>query len=674
MSFASKVLYTGDGSTASYNVPMPYISRTHINVYVDQILQLDPMSYTWSNTSTIQFAASSVPGDGSAIEIRRSTSPTNTLVDFANGSVLSEQELDAAYLHNFYLSQEYADSFNETINNALVNVATGAGIVETETDAVIAALVNEMVSDAAAANLQARITDIDDNAEAIITLGEGIQVQLNTLASGVAATVFIQDGEPVPGVDGVVDPIPEGSRWYDSDDNNAPYIYQSSAWVDINDPRIGNAVADITVLQSETGDNAAAIVAETLARTNADSALASSLTLLGAQNGGGTAFVLDLATTFVGASESLATRLSTISAGIDDNAAEVIVNAAAVAAVEGDVTTLYAKYGVTLNVNGYITGFAQNNDGTTGSFVILADKFAVVDPSGDPAEPEYSPFSISGGKIVMTGDVEVNGSLLVNGSVVGAALVAGTIGTTQIGANAITATQINADAVTADKILANAVTATKINVTNLAAVSADLGDITAGTITMDTSGYIQGGQTAYNTGTGFFLGYDTDAYKFSIGDSSSNYLTWDGTTLSIQGDFVVGDYIVSTNVMLSAPTEQTSSNRFGWTEKKAFTIDRDGDVRIQAEVRHASGTVGTTTARWRIMINGVQDGSDRDIVWTTYTTDSQDITVSAGDEITVDIIAADNGVGAGSLTVYIKDVEVRGEVLITATGGTVDTD
>lgn len=65
-----------------------------------------------------------------------------------------------------------------------------------------------------------------------------------------------------------------------------------------------------------------------------------------------------------------------------------------------------------------------------------------------------------------------------------------------------------------------------------------LGTVTAGAFVCSTSGYLRGGQTAYNTGTGFFLGYDTDAYKFSIGDASSNYVTWDGSTLEISGNFI----------------------------------------------------------------------------------------------------------------------------------------
>lgn len=42
----------------------------------------------------------------------------------------------------------------------------------------------------------------------------------------------------------------------------------------------------------------------------------------------------------------------------------------------------------------------------------------------------------------------------------------------------------------------------------LSAASGTLGVITSGMITLDTSGYIRGGQTAFKTGDGFFFGYD----------------------------------------------------------------------------------------------------------------------------------------------------------------------
>ncbi len=69
-----------------------------------------------------------------------------------------------------------------------------------------------------------------------------------------------------------------------------------------------------------------------------------------------------------------------------------------------------------------------------------------------------------------------------------------------------------------------------LKVGNLSALT-----VNTGTLTVDTAGHIKGGQTAYNTGTGFWLGYDSGAYKFSLG-SSTNNIKWTGTGLSISGD------------------------------------------------------------------------------------------------------------------------------------------
>lgn len=67
----------------------------------------------------------------------------------------------------------------------------------------------------------------------------------------------------------------------------------------------------------------------------------------------------------------------------------------------------------------------------------------------------------------------------------------------------------------------------------------DSGDVLA-QLTLSSRAHIKGGQTAYNTGSGFFLGWETTTYKFSIGDGASNYMTWDGTTLSIGGTISAG--------------------------------------------------------------------------------------------------------------------------------------
>lgn len=62
-----------------------------------------------------------------------------------------------------------------------------------------------------------------------------------------------------------------------------------------------------------------------------------------------------------------------------------------------------------------------------------------------------------------------------------------------------------------------------------------------GKLTVSTDGHIKGGQTDYDTGTGFFLGWSTSgtsAYKFSIGNPTSSAtgssLTWDGTNFKLK--------------------------------------------------------------------------------------------------------------------------------------------
>jgi hypothetical protein len=158
---------------------------------------------------------------------------------------------------------------------------------------------------------------------------EILESQIYSLAGEIVGTVFVQDDEPVPGVAGIPDPIPDNSRWYDSNDDNHPYIWYDSgsghSWHDLRDPRIGqNAAAidalevtvndaemgiaanasaisvldatvsnqgdtlvaqasQITILTADVGDNASTIVTEQQARADGDAALASEVTLLEAK-------------------------------------------------------------------------------------------------------------------------------------------------------------------------------------------------------------------------------------------------------------------------------------------------------------------------------------------------------------------------------------------------------
>ena len=129
--------------------------------------------------------------------------------------------------------------------------------------------------------------------------------------------------------------------------------------------------------------------------------------------------------------------------------------------------------------------------------------------------------------------------------------------------------------------------------------------ITSGGITLSSGGVIKGGQTAFNTGTGFFLGYESAAYKFSIG-SSGNYLTWDGSTLTVKGSLVVGNTTLSESNTLNS-NQSASDITTGTLDASTITV-----TNLSAD----SITAGTLNAN-RINIDGVTldvDGSGQLII------------------------------------------------------------
>lgn len=60
-----------------------------------------------------------------------------------------------------------------------------------------------------------------------------------------------------------------------------------------------------------------------------------------------------------------------------------------------------------------------------------------------------------------------------------------------------------------------------------------------GSLSLSTGGYINSGQTAYNTGVGYWLEYNNGTPRISIGNPAGNNLTWDGTNLNVTGSITV---------------------------------------------------------------------------------------------------------------------------------------
>jgi hypothetical protein len=100
----AKDTYTADGSTQSFAVTFPFISRDHVSVTADG----STATFTWVNNGQITITSPAALTT-EAIIIKRSTSPTALLVDFVDGANLTEADLDLLATQMFYLAQENID-------------------------------------------------------------------------------------------------------------------------------------------------------------------------------------------------------------------------------------------------------------------------------------------------------------------------------------------------------------------------------------------------------------------------------------------------------------------------------------------------------------------------------------------------------------------------------------
>ncbi|PXA91174.1 hypothetical protein DMC25_06370 [Caulobacter sp. D4A] len=206
------------------------------------------------------------------------------------------------------------------------------------------------------------------------------------------------------------------------------------------------------------GELSAAVQNEATVRAGQDGVFATQFSLLGAKSADGQAWNLNENTVRLSSGLALATRLSGLDVRIGSSEAAMVTEqqtrasgdsalsqrmdtlTATVGQQTSSITSLQqvqaglsARYSVALNVNGHITGWVANNDGTTGSFTIAADRFAVVDPNGGSP---IVPFEISGG--VVRAPNLVVGNLFAN-TIQGWHIVNGAVTTPAIADSAISA-------------------------------------------------------------------------------------------------------------------------------------------------------------------------------------------------------------------------------------------
>src|SRR5210317_1567114 len=113
----SFVRYTGNNSTTSYSIPFSYRATSDLTVTLSGVVTT---AYTLNSAGTT-LTFNTAPAQDVAIEIRRRTSQGTKLVDYASGSVLTENDLDTDSDQAFFMSQEAIDDAGDVIKISNTN-------------------------------------------------------------------------------------------------------------------------------------------------------------------------------------------------------------------------------------------------------------------------------------------------------------------------------------------------------------------------------------------------------------------------------------------------------------------------------------------------------------------------------------------------------------------------
>lgn len=109
--------YSADGINSIYTVGFPFLQQSHVVVTVGGVEKTVDIDYVWPTASTIQLL--SVPPAGTLIDIRRFSNRDTRLVNYQDGSTLTEALLDEDGNQVFYMAQEALDKTITNIGQSL---------------------------------------------------------------------------------------------------------------------------------------------------------------------------------------------------------------------------------------------------------------------------------------------------------------------------------------------------------------------------------------------------------------------------------------------------------------------------------------------------------------------------------------------------------------------------
>ena len=114
---ATATNHTGNGSTNSFAISFSFLANDEVDVTVGGVSKTLDTHYTISG-STVTFTSGNTPGNGVAIKFQRDTNISTKKVDFTDGSVLTETDLDTNSDQVLFAQQEITDKLGTIEENA----------------------------------------------------------------------------------------------------------------------------------------------------------------------------------------------------------------------------------------------------------------------------------------------------------------------------------------------------------------------------------------------------------------------------------------------------------------------------------------------------------------------------------------------------------------------------
>lgn len=188
MAAESYIRYYADGSTTRFNIPFPYLLKTHIKVKVKGTYTED---FTFFDDATIELGFT--PAQDDIVVIYRDTNSDNRLVVYENGSILDADDLNKDSQQLFYLIQESLDRY---LDSAMTDSITESMVQDWIDDEVSVSMTTDLILD----RLQGQITESELYQDLNTKIGKGEQAYSQTELLKDQWTVKLQNDGHIVGM------------------------------------------------------------------------------------------------------------------------------------------------------------------------------------------------------------------------------------------------------------------------------------------------------------------------------------------------------------------------------------------------------------------------------------------------------------------------------------------